>query len=71
MIAAVTWPTPWRVQDSRGHQLDMLGQGALVVLQVRTEGADRGCESPCLDPCAGGGSTVALSGTPASVTVEN
>jgi transposase len=40
---------PVDVQDSRGHELDMLGQGPLVVLQFRAEGDDGGGEAPAYE----------------------
>jgi hypothetical protein len=35
------WAHPADIQDSRGHELDMFGEGLLVGLQLRAEGDDR------------------------------
>jgi hypothetical protein len=43
----------------------MLGKGPLVVPRPRAEGDDGGGEAPCLGPCDGGDSSVALSCPPA------
>lgn len=49
-------------QDTGGHAVDTLGQGPLVGLEFRAEGADGRRNPPCLRPCDNGGSTVAVPG---------